>query len=193
MRQNLITALDIGSANIRCILAQAKAKGQLDILGIAATPSTGLEKGIVKDIQAVSEGIKKALKEVQTAAGAKPANIFTNVTGDHIRTQIGDGRISIPTSSPNEPGEIVQEHMDQVIADARNSVKIQKGSSAPKSPRNPQSFVIDGHNDIRNPLRMTVSTSSQRCSPSSAMSPNSATWPKALNWRITTSALITLC
>jgi len=156
MRQNLITALDIGSANIRCILAQAKAKGQLDILGIAATPSTGLEKGIVKDIQAVSECVKRALKEVHTAAGAKPANIFTNVTGDHIRTQIGDGRISIPTSSPNEPGEIVQEHMDQVIADARNSVKIQKGFERSQLLHGiPQSFVIDGHNDIRNPLRMT--------------------------------------
>ena len=156
MRHNLITALDIGSANIRCILAHAKAKGQLDILGIAETPSSGLEKGIVKDIQAVAEGVKKTLKEVHTAAGTKPANIFTNVTGDHIRTQVGDGRISIPTSNPNEPGEIVQEHVDQVIADARNSVKIQKGFERSQILHGiPQSFVIDGHNDIRNPLRMT--------------------------------------
>jgi len=156
MRHNLITALDIGSANIRCILAHAKAKGQLDILGIAETPSAGLEKGIVKDIQAVAEGVKKALKEVQAAAGTKPANLFANVTGDHIRTQVGDGRISIPAASPNEPGEIAQEHVDQVIADARNGVKIQKGFERSQILHGiPQGFVIDGHNDIRNPLRMT--------------------------------------
>ncbi len=156
MRQNLITALDIGSATIRCILAHAKAKGQLDILGIAETPSSGLEKGIVKDIQAVAEAVKKNLREVHTAAGTKPVNIFTNITGDHIRTQVGDGRISIPTSNPNEPGEIGQEHLDQVIADARNSVKIQKGYERSQILHGiPQSYVIDGHNDIRNPLRMT--------------------------------------
>lgn len=156
MRQNLITALDIGSSNVRCIIAKVKTPQNLEILGIAETPSSGLEKGIVKDIQAVAECVKKALVEVQTTSGMKPANIYTNVTGDHIRTQVGDGRISIPTASPNEPGEIVQDHVDQVIADARNGVKIQKGFERSQILHGiPQGFVIDGHNDIRNPLRMT--------------------------------------
>ncbi|MCB5247672.1 MAG: cell division protein FtsA [Candidatus Cloacimonetes bacterium] len=156
MRHNLITALDIGSANIRCIIASAKSPGHLDLLGIAETPSAGIEKGIVKDIQAVAECVKKALQEVQATSGLKPANIFANVTGDHIRTQVGDGRISIPASSPNEPGEIAQEHVDQVIADARNGVKIQKGFERCQILHGiPQGYVIDGHNDIRNPLRMT--------------------------------------
>ncbi len=156
MRHNIVTALDIGSSNVRCILASIKSREHLDILGIAENPSAGLEKAIVKDIQAVAECVRKTLKEAQTAAGTKPANIFANVTGDHIRTQVGDGRISIPTSSPNEPGEIVQEHVDQVIADARNGVKIQKGFERSQILHGiPQGYVIDGHNDIRNPLRMT--------------------------------------
>ncbi len=156
MKHNLITALDIGSANVRCIMASLKSPGHLDILGIAETPSAGLEKGIVKDIQAVAECVKKALKDVQAASGMKPTNIYANVTGDHIRTLVGDGRISIPTASPNEPGEIVNEHINQVIADARNGLKIQKGFERSQILHGiPQSYVIDGHNDIRNPLRMT--------------------------------------
>ncbi|MCB5224360.1 MAG: cell division protein FtsA [Candidatus Cloacimonadaceae bacterium] len=156
MKQGLVTALDIGSANVRCVLARLKAQNQLEILGIAEMPSEGLEKGIVRDIQATADSIQKALKEAQTVAGTKPDNIYANVTGDHIRSLVGDGRISIPTTSPDEPGEITQEDLDQVIADARNGLKIQKGFERSRILHGiPQGYVIDGHNNIRNPLRMT--------------------------------------
>lgn len=154
-KQRLITALDVGSSTIRCIMAQQKSEAPLEILAISEVPSSGIEKGIVKDIQAVSDCIKKALAEIENQSGKKPVNIFANITGVHIKTHVGDGRISIPTSSPNEPGEIDQEHVDQVINDAKNSVKIQKGFERSKILHGiPQSYVIDGQDDIHNPLRM---------------------------------------
>ncbi len=156
MKHNLITALDVGSANVRCIMAKTLAEGRMEIMGVSQVPSAGIEKGIVKDIQAVSGCVKKALQQVESDAGTKAANIFANITGEHIRTHVGDGRISIPTLSPNEPGEIDQEHVDQVIADARNSVKIQKGFERSKILHGiPQCYVIDGQDDIHNPLRMS--------------------------------------
>jgi len=156
MKNSILTALDVGSANIRCLMAKAKAEGQLEILGLSQVPSAGIEKGIVKDIQAVSECVKKALHQVESDSGSKAVNIFANITGEHIKTHVGDGRISIPTLSPNEPGEIDQEHVDQVIADARNSVKIQKGFERSNILHGiPQCYVIDGQDDIHNPLRMS--------------------------------------
>ena len=156
MKHGIITALDFGSGNVRSVIARVKGLGQLEVLGITELPSAGMEKGIVRDIQATADSIQKALREVQTLAGTKPENLFANVTGDHIRSQLGDGRISIPSSSPDEPGEITQEHMDQVIEDARNSLKIQKGFERARILHGiPQGYVIDGHNNIRNPLRMT--------------------------------------
>ena len=156
MKQNIITALDIGSSNIRCIIARIKHPEHIEVLGISQNPSEGLEKGIVKDIQAVAEAVKKTIKEAENAASTKAINIFTNVTGEHIRTVLSDGRISIPTTSPNEPGEITQEHIDQVIADARNSIKIQKGFERSQILHAiPQCYIIDGQDDIRNPIRMT--------------------------------------
>jgi cell division protein FtsA len=128
---------------------------RLEILGFSEIPSEGIEKGIVKDIQAVSACIRKALQEVETLSGEKAVNIFANVTGEHIKTHQADGRISIPTLSPNEPGEIDQDHVDQVINDAKNSVKIQKGFERSKILHGiPQSFVIDGQDDIHNPVNM---------------------------------------
>lgn len=156
MKHGLITALDIGSGNVRCVIARVKAQNQIEVLGITSQPSEGMEKGIVRDIQATAESINKVLKEAQTVSGTKPDNLFANVSGSHIHSQVADGRISISSTSPNEPGEITQEHMDQVIEDARNSLKIQKGYERMRILHGiPQGFVIDGHNNIRNPLRMT--------------------------------------
>ena len=155
MKENIITALDIGSSTIRSLLVKCKSQDHMEILGISELPSSGIEKGIVKDIQAVSDCVRKALEEVETVAGTNAVNIFANITGEHIKTHVGDGRISIPTASPNEPGEIDQAHVDQVINDAKNSVKIQKGFERSQILHGiPQGYVIDGQDDIRNPVRM---------------------------------------
>ncbi len=152
---NLITALDIGSSNVRCLIASQTKDGRFEILGISEVPSQGIEKGIVKDIEAVSECVRKALEEVENISGLDAVNIFANISGEHIKTSIGDGRISIPTASPNEPGEIGQEHVDQAINDAKNGIKIQKGFERSKILHGiPQSFVIDGQDDIHNPVKM---------------------------------------
>ncbi len=155
MKHGIITALDIGSSFVRSIIAKVGADKRLEILGIGEAESRGIEKGIVTDIQALADTIKTSLTEAETVAGCDAVNIFVNVTGEHIKTHLGDGRISIPTLGPNEPGEISSEHVDQVINDAKNSIKIQKGFERSKILHGlSQSFVIDGQDDIRNPVSM---------------------------------------
>ncbi|MDZ4182388.1 MAG: cell division protein FtsA [Candidatus Cloacimonadaceae bacterium] len=155
MKNTTITALDVGSSFIRTIIARPGKDSRLEILGISEVPSEGIEKGVVKDIQAVANTIRKALEEAEKTAGIKADNIYVNITGEHIKTHIGDGRISIPTLSPNEPGEISIEHVEQVINDAKNSVKIQKGFERSKILHGiPQCFIIDGQDDIHNPINM---------------------------------------
>ncbi len=157
MKPSLITALDIGSSFVRSIIASLEENREIKILGIGEAASAGMEKGNVTDIAALSQAIKASLGEAETLAEVKAANIFVNITGEHIKTQVGDGRISISGDTPNEPGEIDEEHVQQVISDAKNSVKIQKGFERSKILHGlPQSFVIDGQPDIRNPLNMNA-------------------------------------
>jgi len=155
MKSTIITALDIGSTMIRAIIAKTIAQNKLEILGVGEHPSEGIERGVVKDIQALSGCIKKALEDAEKAADTEAENIYANITGEHIRTQLGDGRISIPTDTPNEPGEITLEHVEQVINDAKNSVKIQKGYERHKILHGiPHDYIIDSQDDIHNPVNM---------------------------------------
>ncbi|HPB18714.1 MAG TPA: cell division protein FtsA [Candidatus Cloacimonas sp.] len=155
MKQSIITALDIGSSNVRCIIANEIGDGRLEILGIGDYPSEGIEGGVVKDIQALSGCVAKAISTAEKEGKTSASNIYCNITGEHIRTQIGDGRISIPSATPNEPGEITEEHIEQVINDAKNSVKIQKGLERFRILHGiPHNFVIDNQDDIHNPINM---------------------------------------
>jgi cell division protein FtsA len=132
MKHGIITALDIGSSFVRSIIAKVGADKRLEILGIGEAESRGIEKGIVTDIQALADTIKTSLTEAETVAGCDAVNIFVNITGEHIKTHLGDGRISIPTLGPNEPGEISSEHVDQVINDAKTASRFRRDSSAPR-------------------------------------------------------------
>ena len=155
MKSTIITALDIGSTMVRSVIARTVAHNKLEILGIGECPSEGIERGVVKDIQALSECIRKAIGTAEQAADTEAENIYANITGEHIRTQLGDGRISIPTETPNEPGEISLEHVEQVINDAKNSVKIQKGYERHKILHGiPHDYIIDSQDDIHNPVNM---------------------------------------
>lgn len=155
MKSMIITALDIGSTMVRSIIARTVSNDKLELLGMGECPSDGIERGIVKDIQALAECIKKSLNQAEEAAATEAQNIYANITGEHIRTQLGDGRISIPSDNPNEPGEITIDHIEQVINDAKNSVKIQKGFERHKILHGiPHDYIIDSQDDIHNPVNM---------------------------------------
>jgi len=156
MRATTITALDIGSSFVRVLISQTTTEGRIEIKGIGEIPSDGMDKGLVKDIQAVSNCIKSAMQTAEEAAGCKAENIYINITGEHIRSHSVMGRISISGPLSNEPSEITDEHIAQVVNDAKNSIKTQKGFERLQILHGlPQFFDIDDQKEIYNPVNMT--------------------------------------
>ncbi|MGI6198327.1 MAG: cell division protein FtsA [Candidatus Cloacimonadaceae bacterium] len=157
MKHGIITALDIGSSYVRSIIASVDENREISVLGIGEAPTLGMEQGTVTDIEALSKTIRTSLEEAETLAKVDAENLFVNITGTHIKTQVGDGRISISGLTPNEPGEIDSDHVQQVIEDAKNSIKIQKGFEHSRILHAmPQSYVIDGQANIKNPISMNA-------------------------------------
>jgi cell division protein FtsA len=155
MKASIVTALDIGSSFVRVLIAQNNSENRLEIKGIGEVPSEGMDKGLVKDIQAVSACIRNAIQQAEELAACKAENIYVNVTGEHIRSHSVMGRISISGPLSNAPSEITEEHIAQVINDAKNSVKVQKGFERLQILHGlPQYFDIDDQKEIYNPVNM---------------------------------------
>ncbi|MBM4398959.1 MAG: cell division protein FtsA [Candidatus Cloacimonetes bacterium] len=156
MKASVITALDIGSSFVRVLVSHMDNEGRIEIKGIGEVPSEGMDRGLVKDIQAVAGCIKTAIQQAEEAADCKAENIYINITGEHIRSQSVMGRISISGTNSNLPSEISENHIVQVVNDAKNSIKVQKGFDRLQIMHGlPQYFDIDDQNEIYNPVNMT--------------------------------------
>ena len=47
---NVIVGLDIGTTKILCLVAEVRAPGDVEIIGVSSYPSKGLQRGIVLNI-----------------------------------------------------------------------------------------------------------------------------------------------
>ena len=66
-RENLIVGLDIGTTKICAIVGTMTDEG-LDIVGIGTSPSRGLRKGVVINIESTVQSIRRAVEEADEGA-----------------------------------------------------------------------------------------------------------------------------
>jgi cell division protein FtsA len=149
-----ITAIDIGTTKICVIIAQINDELKLEVKGVGNGSSVGLVNGIVVDIMKASASIHYAIQEAESIAGIKARNIFVGIAGDHIKSQNTLGRISLTSGS--DPMEITQQHIEDVITNSKNNVKIQQGNERLEIIHAiPQYYKIDDQEGIMNPLSMS--------------------------------------
>jgi cell division protein FtsA len=83
-RENLIVGLDIGTTKICAIVGNVTEDG-VDIVGIGTSPSRGLRKGVVINIETTVASIKKAIEEAELMAGCEIKSVYAGIAGGHIR------------------------------------------------------------------------------------------------------------
>jgi len=116
-KQNFIAALDIGSGKITAVLATVNP--QTDMVQIktgAIFDCEGLDGGIVSDIRATANTIKRALTHLEESAGAKIGGLYLALRGEHIETFTNRGTYT----SPSLDHTITTEDIEQAIASAKN-------------------------------------------------------------------------
>ena len=72
-KENLIVGLDIGTTKVCAVVGEVTHDG-VDIIGIGSHPSRGLRKGVIVNIEATIESIKKAIEEAELMAGCDIEN-----------------------------------------------------------------------------------------------------------------------
>ncbi len=152
--EKIITAIDIGTTKICAIIATLNEEKKLEIKGIGTVKSEGLINGIVVDISKASKSISNAIYEAELMSEIRAKNIYVGIAGEHMKSQNTLGRISLTTGS--EPCEITQEHVDNVITNSKNNIKIQAGNERLDIIHAiPQYYDIDGQDGIMNPVNMS--------------------------------------
>jgi len=144
----IITGLDIGTANIKTLIVQKKPnEEELEVLGQTRKTSSGMRKGVVINIEKVSDFIKSALDEAQEISNKKIKSVFVNVGGAHVFSTTSHGLISVSRADQ----KISQEDIERVIQAAQTfSLSPNKEILAVY----PKEFTVDDEKGIKEPLGM---------------------------------------
>ncbi|NJB67770.1 cell division protein FtsA [Desulfobaculum xiamenense] len=143
-KSELIVGLDIGTTKICAVVGELTADG-VDVVGIGTSPSTGLRKGVVVNIEQTVQSIKKALEEAELMAGCDIRSVYAGIAGSHIKGFNSHGVIAV------KGGEVAQRDVERVI-DAAKAVAIPLDREVIHIL--PQQFIVDDQHGIHDPLGM---------------------------------------
>jgi cell division protein FtsA len=140
--------LDIGTHKVCAIVAEITDEGRLDIIGIGQSESKGLRKGVVINLEATIESIKRVVEEAELMAGVEIGSAYVGIAGTHIRGFNSRGVIAV--SGKNR---VVERE------DVARSIEAAKAVSIPMDREIlhvlPQEFVVDDQDGIGDPTGMT--------------------------------------
>lgn len=147
-RKQPVVGLDIGTTKVCAVVGEVDDDGDVHITGVGLTPSSGIRKGVVIDIDATTRAIAEAVERVERMAGTTVDEVYVGVSGEHITSTNSRGIIAVSRGDH----EISHADVERVIDAARMA-------ALPASDREivhmlPRGFVVDGHDGVRNPVGM---------------------------------------
>ncbi|MDO8264919.1 MAG: cell division protein FtsA [Candidatus Parcubacteria bacterium] len=145
-KPKIISAIDIGTSSIKG-LTVIKDANTLEILSKVNMASFGIRKGVVVNIDEVSQRISKVIAQMEDESGEKINEIITNINGSHI--------FSIPSR-----GTVVVSRADERISAEDIDRVMQAAQAFPLTSNKeildifPREFIVDGEGGVREPEGM---------------------------------------
>ncbi|KPJ67541.1 MAG: cell division protein FtsA [Coxiella sp. DG_40] len=143
---SLIVGLDIGTTKIAALVGEVSENGNVEVVGVGSHPSQGLKRGVVVNIEATVNSIRRAIEEAELMAGCEIRSAYTGISGSHIRSLNSHGIVAI------HDREVTQIDIDRVI-DAAKALAIPADQKILHIL--PQEFIIDSQEGIREPVGMS--------------------------------------
>jgi len=145
---NYVTGLDIGTTKIGAIIAEVEEGAMPTIIGVGTSPSDGLRRGVVVNLDKTIRSIQTAVEEAERMAGVEINNVYAGIAGDHIRSINGRGVVAVAGAN----NEITP-------ADVRRVIDAAKAVALPIDREIlhilPQEFIVDDQHGIKDPVGMS--------------------------------------
>jgi cell division protein FtsA len=152
-KNRIVAAVEIGSSKIATLISQVlvdpvSMESSINVVGAATSPSRGIKKGQIVDIEEAVEATIAAVEAAERMAGYNLDTAYVAIGGAHIHSQNSHGVVAI--SEPN--GEISPEDVDRAI-EAASAVSLP--ASREIIHVLPREFVVDGESGIRDAVGMS--------------------------------------
>lgn len=150
MKNNYLVGIDIGTKKVSTIIGQVKADGdreELEVIGYGKAQSNGIRKGVIVDMKASIDDIRRSVKEAELTAGVEVESAYVNISGSHIQSIRAKGSINITGKNR----EITKDDVDRAVTHG-SSIMLPNDRDIIHILR--QEFVVDNQDEIKNPIGM---------------------------------------
>ncbi len=143
----LITALDIGSANIKGLVVEIRKDGHYGVLTAFKERSAGIKKGAIVDFEEATHNFRSIILELKKISKKAVQNIFVGINNDRIKSRFSKGTTIVSRADQ----EIQQDDVERAIEAAR-AVKLSPNFMILQHLI--RDFNVDEVGDIQDPVGM---------------------------------------
>ncbi len=142
----ILASLDIGSTSVKLVYSTVNSDGEIEVVGVGTAPNAGLKQGVVVNIEATTESIKKAKEEAELMSGYSTNEVWVSVSGSHIHSFDSKGMVAIKNK------EVGVQDIERVIEAAKAVIVPADRTVIHVIPRE---YKIDTQDGISDPIGMS--------------------------------------
>ncbi len=146
-RKNLIVGMDVGTSQVRVVVAEPRMDGTVNVIGAGLSPSEGIKKGIIIDLDRTVESIATAVEEAERMVPYKIDSAYVGLAGLNVELINNRGVVAVAS----DDREIMEEDVTRVLQATR---VIALPSDREIVDIISREFIVDGYDGIRDPVGM---------------------------------------
>ena len=146
-KKNYIVGIDVGTAEVRVGLGEPRPDGTVNIIGLGLSPSDGVRKGVIVDLDKTVESIVAAIEEAERMAGFKIDSAYVGLKGLNMELINNRGVVAVTA----EDREIRIDDVERVMQAAKVVALPMDREIVDIIPRE---YIVDGFEGIRDPVGM---------------------------------------
>ena len=147
MRSRTVAAIDVGTTKVCTVIADMGESGLPRIVGVGITPSLGLHKGLVVNINEARESIRESVRKAEQSSNYKIESAYVGVTGRHVTSLNNRGVVAITRND-----RVVRPDDLKRVLTAAQSIKVP--SDRKLLHVIPRAYAVDGQMGVKNPVGM---------------------------------------
>lgn len=170
--KRFVTGLDVGTENIRAVIATVSKSGEISIVGYNEGKSAGMRKGIPANLTGPAEAIDRTLGDAERMGGYDVRSAYVSINGSTVISTHTEGMIAVGA---------VEHEIDLNDLDRVEDVAVTGRIPANRDVLDvvPLEYALDGQGGIKDPLGMSGARLEMRACVISALTPNCENLKKA--------------
>jgi cell division protein FtsA len=143
-----VVGLDLGTSKVAVVMAEIDDYGQINVTGVGESPTEGLRKGVVVNIDKTVQAVGLAVASAERMSGTHVESVVCSLAGPHLASQTSRGVIAVSRANREIGGE-----------DVNRVVQAARAVSVPSDRQVihvlPRTFTVDGQEGVRDAVGMT--------------------------------------